>query len=727
MRDKALNYALRVATPIGAALMALWWSVQFSQSDPPEDQSNLRPLPPDQAETPISPAGNPPTPPDNARTLTITIRVPRALQQATSWFALATTLSVIALLVVNNAQQTAFQALAPIFGGLTLILVATWIGVVRLFNRDLTRHWPRWWWRFLVLGAAIILAFVASDINFNALQDDRGAQLGSTILWIGAVVLASGAAWQRHAPPAQPAAQPATRGEVIALIALIVLAFGLRAFDLERIPGLILGDETKYAVAARDLLDLQQFKPFSTGADGHWNFYLQIIGLFIQLFGPTMLAVRLSSVIAGTLSIIAVYAVVRELWGRRPALIAAALLATCHHHLHFSRVGFNSIDDPMFTMLIFACLWLAWRSGSRRAWLMTALATGLSQYFFVGGRLVIIQLAVLAVFWLIAERARVREQALNIALAVSVFLCIVTPVMYYIAIRPDEYMGSLNAKNIYRSHWVEAQMQVTQQTEGEVLWEQLHGVVQSFSFGSDEAFYWSQTILTPIMTILAAIGLAYFIARSKQSMYFWVVAALALLILFGGILMVSPTAGSHRLLGSSPLIYIMIAVILDRAWGWYERRVPRRRLALLSGTLIIALLMASDANYYFGNYLLRNESRAPDVVGNTLHRYLLALDARTTGQSLDINCVQLNSDFCRGTNIDFLARPLIARANIVTDIPALDQVPPPPNTNLQVVVINASFTEEVARARQRYATLLPINLQDPQGTTLFVVYEIHPQ
>jgi len=727
VRNKPFRQLLRIATPISAALLALWWSIQPSQSNKPEDSPAASPEPTNPVVPPAHSGGEAHLQRDNNQTLTITIRMTRSIQEAALWFAAAIALSVAAILVVSNAQQPAFHDLAPIFGGVTLALIIAGGVAIRWFNHGLTRQWPRWLWRFVLLFAAIILSFLASDLNFNALAEDRAGQLGSTLLWIGAVVLAVAAAWQRREPKAAPTGEPVTRTEVFILLALIALAFALRAFDLDRIPGLILGDETKYAVAARDLLELQQLKPFTTGSDGHWNFYLQIIGVFIRLFGPTLLAMRLSSVIAGTLSIVATYAVVRELWGRRAALIAAALLATFHHHLAYSRVGFNSIDDPLFSMLIFACVWLAWRSGRRRVWLMTALATGISQYFFVGGRLVLIQLAVLAVFWLIADRARVRAQALNIALAVSIFLCIVTPIMYYIAVRPDDYMGSLNAKNIYRSHWVEAQMEAAQQTEGEVLWEQVHGVLRSFTFGSDEAFYWSQTILTPLMSILAAIGLAYFIARLRHGPYFWVISALAMLILFGGVLMVSPTAGSHRLLGSGPLIYITIAVIADRAWGWYERHVRWRWLTTLSGVLVIALLMLSDANYYFVNYLTRNELRAPDVTANVIHRYLLALDERTTGQPLDIQCVQLNSDFCRGTNIDFLARSLIARSNIVTDIPSIDNVPPPPTDRMQIVVINASFTDEVARARQRYATLLPLSLTTPQGLTVFVVYEIHPQ
>ncbi|HEY4724309.1 MAG TPA: glycosyltransferase family 39 protein, partial [Anaerolineae bacterium] len=369
------------------------------------------------------------------------------------------------------------------------------------------------------------------------------------LLWLLAVGLAFAAAWQRSDPSTVKLTEPITRGEVIILIAIVALAFALRAIDLEHIPGVVLGDETKYAVAARYLTEHQQIKPFTTGSDGHWNFYLQIIGLFLQLCGQTITAMRLPSVLAGTLGIVALYAVVRQLWGRRPALIAAALMATYHQNIHYSRVGFNSIDDPLFLALVFACVWLAWRTGRRRAWLMTALAVGLSQYFFVGGRLVLLQLGALAVFWLITDRRRVRAQALNIALAISVFACIITPILYFWAVHPDDYMASLNTKNIYRSGWLAATAEATKQDYAEVLWGQLRDVLTSFSFGSDEGFYWAQPMLTPLMSILAVIGLAYCVAHSREGPYFWIVSSLALVILFGGILMVSPTAGSHRLLG----------------------------------------------------------------------------------------------------------------------------------------------------------------------------------
>jgi uncharacterized membrane protein len=732
MRDKALRRIIPAVFLTSTAVIAGWLRIR-PQREPNPDRPAAAPLQP--TVTPLPEPGPTPAPSASstnevpARFIVVPepsfVQIPRSALAASLWFGAAIVLCIVAAGVVSSAQQTAFHDLAPLFAIAVPGLIVAGIGAAAWLKRDQARRWPRWLWRFSLLFAAIIVSFIAADINFTAVEFDGTGQLGSVLLWLLAIGLAFAAAGQRSDPTTVKLTEPIRRSEVIVFIAIVALAFALRAIDLEHIPGVVLGDETKYAVAARYLTEHQQIKPFTTGSDGHWNFYLQIIGLFLQLFGQTITAMRLPSVLAGILGIVALYAVVRQLWGRRPALIAAALMATYHQNIHYSRVGFNSIDDPLFLALVFGCAWLAWRTGRRRAWLMTALAAGLSQYFFVGGRLVLLQLAVLAVFWLITDRHRVRAQALNIAVAVSVFICIITPILYFWAIRPNDYMSSLNAKNIYRSGWVPAAMQANNESEVDVLWGQLRDVMTSFSFGSDEGFYWAQTMLTPIMSILAVIALAYFVAHSREGPYFWVVSSLALVILFGGILMVSPTAGSHRLLGSSPLIYGAIAVAIDRAWGWFERRAPHPKLIGVYGLLVIALLMNADARYYFVNYLTKNELRSPDVPFHVIQEYLFALEPRTEPQPLQIVCVGLNADFCRGTTLDFLARPLLARADVITDLPSTDSVPPR-GTKLQVVIINASMTQEVERARQRYATVTPQNLSDPLNRILFVAFEIQP-
>ena len=619
-------------------------------------------------------------------------------------------------------QAPTFHNLASIFDLTAIGFALGGIITIGWRLRTRARHWPLWSWRFSGLCATIILAFVAADTNFHATELEPDKQLVSPLLWVLAVIVAFASAWPRHAERAVDEA-PATRREVIALIGIVALAFALRTIDLDQIPRLVLGDETKYSVAAEYLTTHVITKPFTTGTDGHWNLYLMITGMFVQLFGASVAAIRLPSAIAGTLSVVATYAVVRQLWGRRPALIAAALLTTYHHHLHFSRVGFNSIDDPLFSMLVFACLWLAWRTGRRRAWLMTALAAGLSQYFFVGGRLVLIQMVVMAVFWLITNPRRVRTQALNIALATGVFVCIVTPILYFIVIRPDDYMGSLNNKNIYRSGWLQAQMQATGQSEGEVLLDQFTGVLTAAFIGSDESFYWQQAMLTPIMSVLAVLALLYFIRRIRAGPYFWLISALVLLFVFGGLLVVSPTAGAHRLLGSGPLIYAAIAVLLDRALSRLEQWWFQPRRAAAAGAVLVALLMIADLHYYFVDYLNNHELDSPEVAANDVHRYLIGVQSRFTQGPIEIACVGFNANYCQGTNLQYLAPQLLARAEVLTDLGAIASVPPP-GVQPQIVIINSALGDEIQRAQQRYSSVGSEWHYGPRGDLAFCSFAI---
>ena len=111
-----------------------------------------------------------------------------------------------------------------------------------------------------------------------------------------------------------------------------------------------------------------------------------MLGTFTRLFGESAGGDQTAQgVFFGALSVLATYAFARLLWGRRPALIAAALLAAYHFHIHFSRNAMKNIYDTLFATLIFGLFWLGWLRKRRWPWLLGALALGLAQYFYVGG------------------------------------------------------------------------------------------------------------------------------------------------------------------------------------------------------------------------------------------------------------------------------------------------------------------------------------------------------
>ena len=94
-------------------------------------------------------------------------------------------------------------------------------------------------------------------------------------------------------------------------------------------------------------------------------FYL-LTGLLARLFGDSELVLRLPSVVFGVLSLWPLYLLVRELFDRRVALYASAILAIHPLHVFYSR---EARVYPLLTLLVPLALYLAIRAardGSRR-------------------------------------------------------------------------------------------------------------------------------------------------------------------------------------------------------------------------------------------------------------------------------------------------------------------------------------------------------------------------
>src|SRR3989338_8259444 len=80
---------------------------------------------------------------------------------------------------------------------------------------------------------------------------------------------------------------------------------------------------------------------------------------FFQIFGPTVMALRLPFAIAGVVAVWLIYLVGNELFGRRAGLLAAAALAVTNYAVWLSRVGFQ---EGLLIMWMLATLWFFLRS-----------------------------------------------------------------------------------------------------------------------------------------------------------------------------------------------------------------------------------------------------------------------------------------------------------------------------------------------------------------------------
>ena len=127
------------------------------------------------------------------------------------------------------------------------------------------------------------------------------------------------------------------------------ICFGLYHFR-EFPPGLN-HDAAWEGLYALRILRGEAYTPYASEAWGRETLTLYLRTVSIWLMGPTVLAVVLPSMIAGMLALPFFYAWARAMFGARLALMATWLFGVSGWHLVFSRIGWRSDFQPLFTAI----------------------------------------------------------------------------------------------------------------------------------------------------------------------------------------------------------------------------------------------------------------------------------------------------------------------------------------------------------------------------------------
>jgi 4-amino-4-deoxy-L-arabinose transferase-like glycosyltransferase len=414
---------------------------------------------------------------------------------------------------------------------------------------------------------------------------------------------------------------------------------------------------------------------------------------------------------------------VRLLWNRRAAWLAAALLAASHLSIHFSRNAMNNIYDALFLPLVFGCVWLGWKTGRRRAWLMAGLALGLSQYFYIGSRVLLIQLGVLGVFWLITERRRVKTQLLNIGLAAGVFATSVMPIVYWAVLHPNEYLTRFSATNIFSNGWFELAMQTQRVGPIEILWNQLLDTVRVFVAGPDGLFYVGQALWSPLMSIVAVLSLVYLLHRWREDRSFFVLSSLGLILLIGGVFIMSPMVGAQHFVGTTPLIALSVGVLIDQGISRGNQRWPKPRVWATVGTAMVAGLMLADADYYFGHYIQAGTINTGDMEwAMKIGEYLHDIESDAAAENYQIVCVSTEFS-CDHSTVHFLAPRLGEHTQTVPGPISSLAIEQSRNSRL-ILIIAGYLPDDIQAAEKRYPGAQRLDHVGLHNDLLFVSFEV---
>ncbi|MDX1994188.1 MAG: glycosyltransferase family 39 protein [bacterium] len=196
---------------------------------------------------------------------------------------------------------------------------------------------------------------------------------------------------------------------IILFAGVLVLAFALRVVNLEYAVHRFV-DEIHSAAAVAHLRETPTtpiLTHYGTITSFPWV-YPQMQAWAVELYRPTLTALRVISALFGTATVGAVWWLARVLFPqmRWLPLLAALLLATFPPHVHFSRLGLNNIADPLFGTLALALVWRGLRDGRQGDFAWAGVMLGLTQVFYEGGRLLYPPLTVgtVVVWWMVGKR-----------------------------------------------------------------------------------------------------------------------------------------------------------------------------------------------------------------------------------------------------------------------------------------------------------------------------------
>lgn len=393
------------------------------------------------------------------------------------------------------------------------------------------------------------------------------------------------------------------------LFALVVVGTSFRLYRLAELPPALGNDEAAHGVDALNVMQGQHalFFPENHGREG---MVVYLVALAISFLGRTILAVRLPTALASSVTIFVVFWLGWILFGHDEKTdraepwrglfvgsVAAGLMAVSLAQISFGRIAYRANFFPLLLTLCVALFWLGWR---RKSWwqiTLSGICAGLLPYTYLSARIVPLFFFLFGLSFLLPAGSRSKLKARAdlpwIVLFLVVAGLVAAPILIHFAMHPGHFSS--------RTHnlWIFAQ-------EGSLL-DSLNALLSSvwkylliLGFRDQEGWfgnYFSQFILFPHEGFFFWLGAGIALWRWRQQPKY------RLLLLWAGVLLLPPilstislvrTVNTLRMIGAVPAIYLLVAVGLWETVQFLKARMPlahKTSFGVLAGTIVCSAIL----------------------------------------------------------------------------------------------------------------------------------------
>ena len=444
---------------------------------------------------------------------------------------------------------------------------------------------------------------------FNITIYSRTTELNhlATMEWLLSMLcLTVGVLWVARWRPTRPRIVwewiKANPVEISLITAIIIGGFVIRVAALTEHPYPWSGDEASIGMEARRILQGENTDWFNTGWSGQPNVSFLPTVFNMLIFGETIFAVKLTSVITGTLAILALYLLAREWFGWEIALIASGFLVAYPFHLQFSRIGVNNVFDSLMASLVLWLIFLAVRTRSLPTYLLAGIATGLTFYTYVGTRLVLAMGIGAFVYIIIRQKRYLKDNLPHLSTYLTALLITLAPIATFFIMYPMLFMTRIGQEGIFLNGWLGRQMEITGQNVWQILFDQFSKtILVFFSQNAVNFLNFDRPYLTVLGAIFFVIGMAIAFRHLFEQRYFILQAWFWSVLILGGFLTVNPPA-STRLVMTIPATVLFIAI---GAWEMSKvlLHLKFKQSWIYSLTIVLVIVLTfQNLVFYFDTY-----------------------------------------------------------------------------------------------------------------------------
>jgi 4-amino-4-deoxy-L-arabinose transferase-like glycosyltransferase len=561
---------------------------------------------------------------------------------------------------------------------------------------------------FLLLGPVLtIVTSLAAGDGFLM----RNA-IFAVVTWLAAIGFSVAGGW-RSCP-----AVKVSKRTAYTLTALIVGAFLVRVIRISSIPIVLSGDEASAGFSAIEFIEGKTNNIFRVGWYSFPTFYFFIQSIPIKLLGQTTYALRLSSAIAGALTVGVLYWTVKAMFNQRTALLSAIFLAALHYHNHFSRIGLNNVWDGLWFVVVLGLLWYGWERENRLAFLLAGFSLGLSQYFYVSGR----ALFLLVPFWVfvaaILDWPKFKRNLPDVILLELVAIVTFFPLARYFIQHPDEFMAPMRKVSILGT-WLQNEVHLTGKPGWQIVLRQITLSFLGYTHIPIQFWYKPfEPILRFLPAVLFFLGLVSLFPKLRQSRSILILSWLVTIGLMGGLSESTPAA--QRYVAVAPVLAIVVGYGLSVLAAELAKILKTKSIwvTVLAGLVMLGLGF-DEIRFYWIDYTPRSEFGG---VNSRVAQHLADYLQDKSGQYEVIFFGQPRMGYRSIPSIQFLA-PHVDGVDVVE--PWESGAVQPAGDHL-VFVFLPENQDELESVIEDYPSGELVKEKDRQNELLYVLYEVSP-